>query len=166
MPKTKKKVVKKVVARIDRNKEKLLQKFREMPIIQVAVAQLGITRMTYYRWCDIDREFAREADEARDEGILYMNDMMESLLVKKAKEGNLTAITTWLKTYNRMYADPSRFEYIREEMEKDEPLAPEHIEQIAKCMMAWSDPKISENERDEDYELTDEERFGVSNDEK
>lgn len=143
--------VKKVVTRIDRNKEKLLQKFREMPIIQVAVAQLGITRMTYYRWYDTDEKFAKEAEMARDEGVLYMNDMMESLLIKKAKDGNLTAITTWLKTYNQMYADPSRFEYIRRDKDDDEDLTEEETKQIADSVRAWDNPKISEDERDEDY---------------
>jgi len=152
MSKTKKKPAKKVVARIDRNKEKLLLKFREMPIIQVAVSQVGITRMTYYRWCDADREFTKEAEKAREEGVLYMNDMMESLLIKKAKEGNLTAVNTWLKTYHKMYADPSHFEYIREEMKKDDPLSPEQIKRIAKCTMAWDHVDPDEDERDEDYE--------------
>ena len=142
----------KVEKRRDEGKEKFLVQLEEMPIIQVAAAHTGIHRSTYYRWHEDDSDFRERADSAIERGNSFMNDMMESILVKKAKEGNMTAVIFWLKFHSKTYIDIRRYDHFHEF--KDNPLTEEKKKQIAEAMMAWSHCSKcdGEDERDSDYE--------------
>ncbi len=133
------------------NKAKFIAKLKEMPIIQVAAAQVGVHRDTYYEWRNTDREFGKACDEALQKGEWYINDMMESLLIKLAKEGKMTAIIFWLKNHHTQYNEKRYYEH-QHHLTQESVLTEERIAQIATAVEAWSYVDPDEDERDEDYE--------------
>ncbi len=89
--------------RQSKDRQVLLDALREMPIIQVACKRASISRATYYRWRNEDREFRRAVEEAINEGVLFINDMSESQVITLIKEKKMPAITLWLKHNNERY---------------------------------------------------------------
>jgi hypothetical protein len=150
---TRKETIKK---RQDANKAKFIKKIEETPIIQVAAAQTGIDRTTYYRWRDEDPDFKKKCEEAQEKGIDFVNDMMESILIKNAKADNMTAVIFWLKNHNPLYND-KRYHEHKHRIEEENVLTEERKEQIANAIRAWYPDKDEyEDERDEDYEIPNE----------
>jgi hypothetical protein len=133
-------------------KKKFLEKLIETPIIQVAAAKTGIDRSTYYRWIKEDPKFRVEAKDALEKGIDFINDMMESILIKNAKDDKLTAVIFWLKNHSPQYNDKRYYEH-EHHIRQDEVLTEERKKEIALVMKNWSRPS-DEDERDEDYETT------------
>lgn len=84
-------------------KTMLLEQFKKTPIVQVACEKIGVGRSTYYRWRKEDESFAKEADQALNEGCLLVNDMAESQLISAIRDKNLTAIIFWLKHHHNAY---------------------------------------------------------------
>lgn len=147
---------KKVTERRDANKEKFLEKLEDMPIIQVAASQVGIHRSTYYRWYEEDADFRDRADKALKSGEYFINDMMESLLIKEAKAGKITPMIFWLKHHSPKYMEMRRYHHFHEHEIRDNPLTEERKEQILRAMKAW-DSKDDEDWKDSDYEVPKEE---------
>jgi len=87
----------------DKIKLDLIEKFKKMPIVEVACKQIGISRASYYRWRKSHKTFAKEADDALTFGKQFINDLAESQLLQAIKDGNLTAIIFWLKYNNKNY---------------------------------------------------------------
>ncbi len=79
-----------------------LATLRAMPVIRVACEKAGITRKTAYQWRKRDAEFAKEWDEAREDGI----DRIEQNLINQALNQNTTAAIFLLKSLRRnVYAE-------------------------------------------------------------
>jgi hypothetical protein len=153
----KKKVApRKVSERRDANKEKFLEKLEDMPIVQVAASQVGIHRSTYYRWYEGDPDFKDRADKALQSGEYFINDMMESLLIKEAKAGKITPIIFWLKHHSPKYMEMRRYEHFHTHEFQENPLTEERKEQIFRAMKAW-DSRDDEDWQDSDYEVPKEE---------
>lgn len=151
----KKEVPKKVSERRDKNKEKFLKVLEEMPIVQVAASRTGTHRSTYYRWYEEDEDFRNHADKALSQGRYFVNDMMESLLIKLAKEGKVAPIIFWLKNHHERYMDVRKYEHFHHHEIEENPLTQERLLQIEKAMYAWdSGPQ---EYVDEDYEVSDDE---------
>jgi hypothetical protein len=150
-----KKTIKK---RKDSLKKKFIDKIQETPVIQVAAAQTGIDRSTYYRWVQEDRKFKKESHEALERGTEFINDMMESILIKNAKNDKLTAVIFWLKNHSPQYNDKRYHEH---HITKEYVLSDERKEAISLCMDAWNQPDDGD-ERDDDYELPNEELAKLS----
>ncbi|WKZ26083.1 MAG: hypothetical protein QY322_02105 [bacterium] len=87
-----------------RNKELLLLQFTKIPIVQIACEKVGISRASYYRWRQEDKDFADKSDVAIGEGTLLMNDMAESQLLSLIKDKHPTGIIFWLKHHHPTYA--------------------------------------------------------------
>lgn len=105
-------------------KETLINTLKEMPIIEVAVKRVGISRDSYYRWKRDDKEFLRQSEDAISQGIEFINDMSESQLVTLIKEKKMPAIALWLKHNNPRYGakvkmDPTLAEF--ENLDIDDP---------------------------------------------
>ena len=83
--------------RIADNKEQLIKQFKKMPIIQIACERNGVSRSTFYRWCQEDVDFSKEAREALIDGKAMINDMAESQLISSIKDKSFQAIAYWLK---------------------------------------------------------------------
>lgn len=146
-------VPEKVTERRDVNKEKFLEKLEDMPIVQVAASQAGVHRSTYYRWYDDDFDFREKADKALTAGLGFVNDMMESLLIKSAKEGKMPAISFWLKSRHPAYMEVRRHQHAHRHAfdQPPSPLTEERKKEIARAVQAWSQPDDGD-ERDSDYE--------------
>lgn len=139
--------------RQDELKAKFVSKLLETPIIQVAAAQTGIDRTTYYRWRDEDPMFKKQCHDARNRGVEFVNDMMESILIKNAKADNMTAVIFWLKNHHLEYSEKLKHEY-EINLKQETILSPERIREIANAMSKWSEMETGD-ERDEDYESPD-----------
>lgn len=84
--------------RIESDKKRLVEQLRKTPIVQIACEKTGISRATFYRWCQ-EEEFAKEARDSLQEGKSLVNDLAESQLISSIKDKRLPAISFWLK-YN------------------------------------------------------------------
>lgn len=148
-----------ILKRVDKKRQikmgEFVAKLEDTPIIQVAAAQTGIHRSTYYRWYEEYPDFKDKADKALEAGVHFVNDMMESMLIKHAKEGKITPIIFWLKHHHKQYMEMRRYEHFhRHKFEKEETITEEQKEAIGRALEAWSSYDAEdENERDEDYEI-------------
>jgi len=144
----------KVDKKTEANKEKFLEKLKEMPIIQVAASNVGTHRSTYYRWYNEDPDFKEKADEALEAGNLFVNDMMESMLIKLAKEGKLTAIIFWLKNHSKQYMEVRRYEHFHKHEFQENVLTEERMKEIDIATKAVYDSYQDDgDELWSDYEL-------------
>jgi len=88
-----------------KQKSEIIRCLKITPIIQIACQKAGIGRATYYRWRKEDKKFKRKSDIAKKNGISFINDLAESFLISKIKEGNMTAIIYWLKHHSPDYRE-------------------------------------------------------------
>jgi hypothetical protein len=88
-----------------KQKDTLLEELAKCPIVQVACERTSIGRATYYKWRADDTEFRRVSNNAVDEGRKFVNDVAESQMIRKIKEGNMTSIIYWLKNNNSRYSE-------------------------------------------------------------
>lgn len=89
--------------RINQNKQLIIEKLKSLPIVQIACEKVGIGRATYYRWRELDQNFADAANKAIQEGRQFINDMAESQLLSAIRDQNMTAIIFWLKHNHAAY---------------------------------------------------------------
>jgi hypothetical protein len=92
-----------IAARQSKEKEQILEKLKEVPIVRVACKKAGIGHATFYRWMKDDPEFKSAAEEAMRVGVSNINDLAESHLVNYIREGNFKAICFWLIRHHRAY---------------------------------------------------------------
>ena len=97
-----------VEARQEREKTLIIERLREVPIVQVACRKAGVGRATYYRWRQEDSVFARACEDALQEGNELINDMSESQIVSLIQEKKLPAIVLWLKHHSPTYGAKGR----------------------------------------------------------
>ena len=86
-----------------KDKQKLIETLKELPIIQVACKKADISRDTYYRWRKEEQDFRRQGENAMEQGFEYINDLSESQILNLIKEGKLPAIALWLKHHHPRY---------------------------------------------------------------
>jgi ACT domain-containing protein len=94
-----------IAQRMAREKALLIDQLRKVPIVQSACEKVKVSRATFYNWKKDDADFAKQVDEAIGDGTLFMNDMAESQLLTAIREGNLGAITYWLKHRHAAYSN-------------------------------------------------------------
>ncbi len=87
----------------DQTKELLIDQLRKTPIVEAACQKAGISRMSFYRWKNEDKEFAKKVEEALSDGQLLVNDLAESQLIGAVKDRNFQAIAYWLKNHHPSY---------------------------------------------------------------
>lgn len=114
-----------------KQKETILEYLKKTPIVQVVCERSDVSRATYYRWKKEDSDFARQADEALDEGTSLINDMAESQLISAIKDKNLGAIIFWLRSHHPSYA--SKLE-ITGKIKHEEQLTPEQEALVTKAL--------------------------------
>ena len=86
-----------------KTKQLILEQLRKTPIIEAACQKMGISRMTFYRWKDKDKEFSKMVDEAIFDGCLLVNDLAENQLISAVKSQNMQGIMYWLKHHHTSY---------------------------------------------------------------
>ena len=94
-----------VEKRMAEMKQAMLNVLKEMPIIEVAVKRIGISRDTFYRWKLEDKEFEKQSQEAMAQGIDFINDMSESQIISLIKEKKMPSIRYWLKHNHPKYRE-------------------------------------------------------------
>ncbi|MBU3668857.1 MAG: hypothetical protein FGM57_02735 [Candidatus Taylorbacteria bacterium] len=82
----------------NRTRREFLEALRKNPIVTAAAERANISRQTVYRWQKEDPDFARDMQEAMDEGDGLMNDMAESQHYKKIREGHYGSIKYHLQS--------------------------------------------------------------------
>ena len=76
----------------DRVQNRFLDELKKVPIVQVACERCGISRQSVYRWRLEDSEFRRRMMSALEEGDALVDDICESQLLSKVKDGHFPAI--------------------------------------------------------------------------
>lgn len=89
----------------DRTAELFLEQLRKIPIVQVACEKVDVSRNTVYRWRKEDPEFAKQMDAALSDGEAVVNDMSESQLLSKIKNGEWPPIAFWLRKRHPKFKD-------------------------------------------------------------
>lgn len=131
-----------VECRQDRNKTRILEELRKVPIVELACRRIGVARSTFYRWKNDDSDFRKVADEAVAEGTSLIGDIAESQLLTLIKNGNLSAVIFWLKSRDRRYSSKMEFSGHIEHVQKRE-LTPDERALIEKSLrLAMPSPKI------------------------
>lgn len=125
------------------DKQAIIEALKEMPIIQIACKKAGISRATFYRWQQEDKDFKRKSRDALDHGIEFINDMSESQLITLIKEKKMPAIAMWLRNNHRRYGSKGR-EYTP--IASAEDLTPEE-EKIVMEALAMVSGKSNEKNR-------------------
>lgn len=82
----------------------IIRQLQITPIPQIACERAGVSRATYYRWRTNDTVFSRAADHALEAGRFLVNDMAESQLIRKAKNGDESSIRYWLSHNHPKYS--------------------------------------------------------------
>ena len=89
----------------DRTRDLFLEQVRKIPIVQVACEKVGVARSTVYKWRKDDPSFAKLMDEALADGEAIVNDMSESQLLAKIKNGEWPPIAFWLRKLHPKFKD-------------------------------------------------------------
>lgn len=120
-----------VQERIAKDKTTLLEQFRKMPILQVALERAGLSRSAYYNWRDEDKEFKKSADEAIAEGEALITDMSESQLISLVRDKHFPAVQLWLRHHHPKYAPKLELEGTINTIQE---LSPEQKELVRKAL--------------------------------
>jgi hypothetical protein len=84
-------------------KLRIIEQLNNMPIVEIACKRAGVARSTYYRWLKKDAKFAARCAEALEQSTGAVNDIAEAKLISAIQEGNMTAISFWLRSRHSAY---------------------------------------------------------------
>ncbi len=93
---------------IEKDRVRVLEHLKSIPIIRVVCKKSGISPATYYRWRNEDPEFLRLSEEALQEGVEMINDLSESQLINHIKENKLPAVQFWLRNNHPRFLSRDR----------------------------------------------------------
>ena len=91
-----------------KDKAQLINRLGEVRVVEIACKQVGVSRATFYRWCNEDNEFNVSCIKAREMGTDLVSDMAESQIINKIKKGDFRASTYWLEHHHDEYKIRSR----------------------------------------------------------
>lgn len=124
-----------------REKSLLLEQLKKTPVVQIVCERVGVSRATFYRWREIDKEFEKAVDAAILSGNLLVNDIAESQLMSAIRERNMTAIVFWLKHHHPSYTTKVE---INAHIKDDYDLTPEQKALIQEALRLAALPKLGE----------------------
>ncbi len=137
----------------DRIKDLFLGQLRKIPIVQIACEKVDISRNTIYRWRKEEPEFAKRMDEALTDGEAVVNDMSESQLLSKIKNGEWPPIAFWLRKRHPKFKD--RLEITGTLQGPQEELSPEQeavVREALRLASLSADPLPEPPPEDKDHE--------------
>lgn len=109
-------------------KGRFLKLLEENPFITSACGKLGISRSTFYRWCDKDNVFAKNVEVAQQKGRDKLNDFAESKLLENIQTNMHQAIAFWLQHNSKLYRPYTARLYADEnEQQRQEFLKMQHL---------------------------------------
>lgn len=86
--------------------KQIVTELEKMPNISLVCAKLGVARQTFYRWKLDDPDFSDEVDDALQVGYESVNDLAESKVVERIKDGDFRASKYWLENNSKRYIRP------------------------------------------------------------
>jgi hypothetical protein len=134
---------KSIASRQAREKALMIEQLKKTPIVQMCCEKLGIGRTTYYDWKVNDPVFAKAADDALLAGTLLMNDLAESQLLAAIRDGNLGAVTYWLKHRHPAYANHLQ---VTAQLKQEYALTPEQEKLVAEALAMMRVTESTEND--------------------
>ncbi len=126
-----------VNVRIKKDKQKFLEMLEKTPVVQIACERSGVSKATFYRWREADKEFAAKVDAALTEGNSLISDIAIAQLISAIKEKNLGAIKFWLTNHHADYANEL---HITAEVEQELVLSPEQEALVRRALELVSLP--------------------------
>lgn len=87
-----------------KEKKRLLEQLKKMPIIQVACERVSTARATYYRWLEDDPIFRDAAIAAIEDGENFISDKSEAQLLALIGDKHFGAVKHWLQHHRPKYA--------------------------------------------------------------
>jgi len=114
-----------------KQKAAVLEELRRMPIVEIACKKAGVGRTSYYRFRKADKNFAKEADAALEEGVALMNDMAETGLLQGIRNQEFPSIAFWLKHRHAKYSPKLE---VTGTLKTDATLTPEQEQLIQKAL--------------------------------
>ncbi len=126
-----------VNARIEKDKQKFLEVLEKNPVVQLACERSGVSKATFYRWRDADKEFAQKVEAALTEGNSLISDIAIAQLISAIKEKNLGAIKFWLQNHHPDYTEKL---HITAEIEQEVSLSPEQEALVRRALELVSTP--------------------------
>lgn len=113
-------------------KDDMVKQLQDMPIVEVACRRAGVPRATYYRWLKSDPDFAEKCRAALEHSVQAVSDIAEAKLISAIQEGNMSAISFWLR--NRHPAYQTRLNVAGTIHHKAELLTPDQEELVQKAL--------------------------------
>ncbi len=92
-----------IVTKRKAEQDKLIECFRQIPIIEVACRKSNVVRGTYYRWMEDDSDFRDRAGAALTEGEDFISDKSEAQIVALVGEKHFSAAKYWLSHHRSKY---------------------------------------------------------------
>lgn len=92
--------------RQEREKIRILECLRKIPVIEVACRAAGVSRGTCYRWMDEDPTFAERVKQALREAVDLVSDKAESNIIAKINAGDIPTSKYWLDNRKKEYKKP------------------------------------------------------------
>lgn len=89
--------------RVIKEKDKFLEALKESPIRQIAFKRSGISKATFHRWINEDKEFEKNVEQAILEGRELMTDIAEANLFSLAKDKHYPSIKFVLTRLHKDY---------------------------------------------------------------
>ena len=108
--------------RIRRDKEKFFEILEKTPVIHVAIERSGVSKATFYRWRDLDKDFAQKIEAAMSEGKGLISDIAIAQLISSIKAGGIGATKFWLEKHHPDYSNKL---HLTAEVEHEMSLSPE-----------------------------------------
>jgi Mg/Co/Ni transporter MgtE len=124
--------IKTIQKRQQKDREAVLENLKRMPIVEVACTKSGISRATFYRWKNQDKEFSKFAEAAQAEGENLIGDLAISKIVKAINEDNLSAAMYWLNHRDPRFGNKVE---ITTNNQPQETLTPEQEDAVKKAMV-------------------------------
>lgn len=88
-------------------KLKIIEILREIPLVRNACKKAGVSPDTFYRWVKDNPEFREAVEKAKALGRESLNDLGESVIVKKMGQGDLGATKFYLINNHERYRSSS-----------------------------------------------------------
>jgi hypothetical protein len=106
--------------RIKKEKEKFLEILGQNPIFNIAFKRSGVSKATFHRWKNEDKEFAQKVEETKTEGVRLVNDMAKSTIISHIKDKDLGAAKFWLIHNDEDFKNKIRGEELKPQNIADE----------------------------------------------
>lgn len=130
-----------VNARIAKDKQKFLEVLEKNPVVQLACERSSVSKATFYRWREADKEFAQKVEAALTEGNSLISDIAIAQLISAIKEKNLGAIKFWLQNHHPDYTEKL---HITADIEQEVSLSPEQEALVRRALELVALPGQSE----------------------